>query len=326
MMNKIDSYASAPRRAWARALLCALFFAAAARSAHAAFDALPVGAQAAAMGGAGLAGRGDSAALFLNPAGVAGLKRPEAYSMYNRFYAGLSGVGGLGQGFAALGVPTKLGILGVGYGDLRASGLLEERVIGVAFARRWFDAFEAGVTGKYLYHRYLIGADPSAASDPVFRNGAARGAFALDLGLSAAVAGPLTAGLAVRNINRPDVGLASPDPIPREVQASLSYAVESWGLRLTADYHYRDAGSGSPRERSVPGVGIEKSLEGELVKFRVGATPDQFSGGAGLQFDRLGFDYAFTLSRNLLADNAGTHKLGIRYRFGDAAPSVPRNN
>lgn len=322
MKNKIDLAASPPRRIRARAVLAALLIAAGARQAQAAFDAPPVGPQAAAMGGASLAGRGDSAALFLNPAGVAGLKRPEAYFMYNRFYAGLSGVDGLGQGFATVGIPTKFGAVGIGYADLQASGLLEERVIGVTFARRWFDAFEAGVTGKYLYHRYLIGSDPSASADPVFRNGASRGAFAFDLGLSAAVAGPLTAGLAVRNINRPDVGLESEDRIPREVQAGLSYAVESWGLKLTADCLYRDADTGSLRGRSVPGIGLEKALDGDRVKFRVGATPDQFSGGAGIQFDRLGFDYAFILSRNLLADNAGTHMIGIRYRFGgDAAPS-----
>ncbi|MDD5304105.1 MAG: hypothetical protein PHS14_13470, partial [Elusimicrobia bacterium] len=102
----------------------------------------------------------------------------------------------------------------------------------------------------------------------------------------------------------------------------LAYDIKDWGLKLTADYLYRDSSSGSLRERSVPGVGLEKALDGDRVKFRVGVTPDQFSGGAGIQFDRLGFDYAFILSRNLLTDNAGTHMIGIRYRFGgDAAPS-----
>ena len=301
------------------AILSAVLLAAGARSARAAFDQPPAGAQAAAMGAAALAARGDSSALFLNPALTAGMSRPEAYFLYNRFYAGLSGVEGLGQGFAALGVPTRLGTLGVGYGDLHASGLLSERVLGVSFARRWFDAFEAGVTGKYLHHRYLIGSDPSASSDPVFRDGTSRGAFSLDLGLSAAVIGPLRAGLAVRNVNRPDVGLASEDRVPREIQGSLSYDFEDWALRLTADYLYRDAGSGSLRERSVPSVGLEKGVADGRVRFRAGAGLDTFSGGVGLQFDRLGFDYAFVLSRGLLSDNAGTHMLGVRCRFGGGA-------
>lgn len=304
------------------AVLSAVLLAAGAPSARAAFEQPPAGAQAAAMGGSALAGRGDSSSLFLNPAAVSGLKRPEAYLMYNRYHAGLSGVEDLGQGFAALGVPTRLGALGVGYGDLHASGLYQERVIGVTLARRWFDAFEAGVTGKYLHHLYQIGSDPAAAADPVFRNGTSRGAVALDFGVSAG-AGPLRAGLAVRNVNRPDVGLVSEDRVPRELQGSLSYDVEPWALKLTADYVYRDVESGSLRERSVPSVGAEKALEGDRVKFRVGAGLDQFSGGVGFQFDRLGVDYAFVLSRNLLSNNAGTHMLGVRYRFGGGETTVP---
>jgi len=296
----------------ARAVLFALTLAFAARGAQAAFDAVPTGARAAAMGGSILAGRGDSAALFLNPAAVAGLESPEAYFQHNRFYAGLSGVGELSQSFAVFGAPTRLGVLAVGLGQYQASGLLQERVIGVAFSRRWFDAFEAGVTGKFLHHRFMPGLDPAASTDPVFQNGASRGAFALDFGASVALSGSLTAGVVFRNLNRPDVGLTSPDPAPRELQTGISYDVGYWGLRLTSDYLHRDG------QRGAPGVGLEKTLEGGRVKFRVGATPDQFSGGGGLQFDRFGIDYAFTLNRHLLSDNAGTHKIGVRYRFGDA--------
>jgi len=296
--------------------LAAFLWGAAARRAQASFESPPVGAQAAAMGSSILAGRGDAAALFLNPAGVAGLERPEAYFMYNRFYVGLGGAGGAGQGFASFGFPLKGGAFAVGYGDLQAFDLLQERFVGLAYARRWFDAFEAGITGKYLHHRFLIGSDPAASGDPVFSEGTARGAFALDAGVRASVAGPLTAGFVARNINRPDVGLESEDRAPRELQASLSYDAASWGLRTTADFLYRDAASGTLREKSVPGVGLEKTLESGLVKFRLGATLDQFSAGGGVQFERLGFEYAFILTRNLLANNAGTHMIGIRYRFG----------
>lgn len=307
-----------------RVVFAAVLLAAAAGGARAAFDFAPAGANSASMGGSILAGRGDSASMFLNPAGVAGLASPEAYFMYDKFYAGLGGVDGIGQGLATVGVPTKAGVLGVGFTDLHASGLLSERVIGVTFARRWFDVFDAGVTGKYLHHRYLIGSDAAASADPVFRDGTSRGALSLDFGFAARVAGPLTAALAVRNVNRPDVGLATEDRVPREYQAGLSYDVEAWRLKLTADYLLRDAGSGALRERSVPSFGLEKAFEGDRVKLRVGATPDQFSAGGGLQLGRLGFDYAFVLSRNLMSDNAGTHMIGVRYRFGDAAPAASR--
>ena len=303
-------------------LLPALLLAAAASSARAAFDNPPIGAESAAMSGASLGSRGDSAAMFRNPAGVAGLKSAEGYFLYNRLYAGLGGVETLDRGFAAFGFPTKLGALSVGYGHFRASGLLEERVIGVSFARRWFDRVDVGFTGKYLYHRYTIGDDPAVSGDPVFSGGTARGAFALDVGVSALVAGPLTAGFAVRNINSPDVGLMSVDKAPREAQAGFSYAVEAWKLRLTADYIYREVESGSLKARGVPSVGLEKSLADNRVKFRVGATTDQFSGGVGFQLDRLGVDYAFVLNRGLIADNTGAHMIAVRYRFGTPPPTL----
>lgn len=297
------------------AVLLALFLPGAARRAEASFETAPAGARAAAMGGASLAGRGDSSTLFLNPAPLAALERPEGYFMYNRFYAGLRGVGSLNQGFISFGVPFKGGALGLGYGDLLASGLLEERIVGLAYARKVYGSLEAGVTGKYLHHRFLIASDPSAAGDPVFAAGASRGAFTLDFGVSGPVAGALRAGAAVRNLNGPDVGLESEDRVSREFQGGLSCDFPR-GYKVTADYLYRDRPSGTLSDRSVPGLGLEKSLEGGGVKFRLGVTPDQLSGGAGMQFDHLGFDYAFVLSRFLLSDNAGTHMIAVRYRFG----------
>ena len=80
-----------------RAVLSAALLSAAGPRARAAFDVPAVSAQAAAMGGAGLASRGDSANLFLNPGGVAGLAGAEAYFMYNRLYAGLKGGDGIGR-------------------------------------------------------------------------------------------------------------------------------------------------------------------------------------------------------------------------------------
>lgn len=287
--------------------------------AQSAFDEPASSAQSAAMGGAALADMGDCAALFLNPAAGAGLRQPEAYFMFNRLYAGLNGTGGIGRGFAALGVPTRAGAVQVGFSDLQASGLLEERVLGVAFSRRWFDSVSVGVTAKYLYRRYLTGSDPAAGTDPVFQGGASRGAPALDAGLGFAVSAPLTLGLAVRNINRPDVGLAAPDRVPREFQAGLAYAVAPWALNITADYVYRDAPSGTFRDRSLPGIGLEKRLAGDRLRLRLGAALDRFGAGFGVQFGDWGLDYTVLLARTLLADNAGTHMLGLRYRFGRAA-------
>ena len=297
----------------------------AAPSARAAFDNPLITPQAAAMGGASLANTADSAALFLNPAASARLETGEAYFMYNQLYAGLSGVGAIGQGFIAAGLPTRYGTFSAGFGDFQAAGLLQERVIGLSYSRRLFGVLDAGVTGKYLSQNYLIGSDPAAASDPVFAHGTSRGAFALDAGVIAPLGGSWKVGLAVRNINEPNVGLASVDRVPREVQAGLSYDFAPWALRLTADYVYQDIPWGTFSDRTRPSVGLEKTFVNDMVRFRVGATPDQFSGGIGVRFGPVDFDYTFILSRGLISNNAGTQQAGIRYRFGDGAQPHSRS-
>lgn len=283
---------------------------------QAAFDAPSLSAHSAALGGASLTGEGDSSALFLNPAALSGLKGPETYLMYNRLYAGLSGVGNIGQGFASLGVPTKLGTFGVGLSDFKASGLLEERILGLAFARRLGAALQAGFGVKYLHHRYLVGSDPAAAADPVFNNGTAKGAPALDVGAILSLTRNLDVGVAVRNVNSPDLGLASEDRVPRELQAGAAYKLPPHALRFTVDFAYRAARSGTFRDRSRPSVGLEKSVQGERLKLRVGAGLDQLTGGIGLRAGPVIVDYAFVLSRELLTETAGNHQIGIRYHFG----------
>jgi hypothetical protein len=228
----------------------------------------------------------------------------------------------LGPGSGA-GVPTKYGNFVAGFGDFEASGLLQERVVGLSWSRRLFGVLDAGVTGKYLSHNYLIGSDPAAAGDPVFAHGTARSAFALDAGVIAPLTGSLKAGLAVRNINEPNVGLASEDRVPREVQAGLSYDIKPWDLRLTADYVYRDVRSGTFSDRTLPSVGLEKGFVDDMVRFRLGATPEQFSGGIGLRLGPVDFDYTFILTRGLISNNAGTQQVGLRYRFGAGSAAKP---
>lgn len=288
--------------------------------ARAAFDVPMFTPQASAMGGASLAAEADSAALFVNAAGGARLSGAEGYFMYNQPYAGLPGASGLGQGLLSVGVPTKLGTIGVGIGDFQAAGLMEERAVGLGWARRLFDDVDGGVALKYLNQNYLVGSDP-AASDPVFQHGTARGAFALDAGIIARLSDSWSAGLSARNLNEPDLGLAGVDRVPREFQAGLACRIESWALRLTLDDEYRDVPSGSFSDRNRPAVGLEKRLVDDRIRFRVGADPDRFSGGVGVRFGGMTLDYAFILARGLLANNAGTHQVGLRWRFGEPALS-----
>lgn len=320
MLNRNPRSPGAFPRRLVRRLAALGALALAAAPARAAFDVPVMSPQAAAMGGASLANTGDSASLFLNPAGSARLRSAEAYFMYDQLYAGLPGVAPIGQGFAAAGFPTRIGTFSAGLSEFQAAGLLQDRALGLSYSRRLLDGIDAGVTGKYLSQSYLIGSDPGAASDPVFANGTSRSAFALDAGLIATLSDAVKAGLAVRNLNEPDLGLASVDRVPREIQAGLSYDVRPWDLRLTADYLYTDVQAGTLTQRSTPSVGLQKGFVGDMIRFRLGATPEQFSGGVGIRFGPVDFDYAFILSLGLLSNNAGTQQVGIRYRFGGGSP------
>jgi hypothetical protein len=284
--------------------------------ARAAFQSPQLGARSAAMSGASIPAEADTTSIFQNAAGVAGLKSGEAYMMYDQLYAGQSGIGSIGQSFITAGAPTRWGALSIGLSDFNASGLLNERVIGVGFSRRLSPSVAAGVTGKYLYHKYAVGADQSGANDPVFAHGASRGAASLDAGVIATLSDVLSAGLSVRNINSPDVGLASTDRVPREYQAGLAFERKDWGLKTTADLVYRDDRVGTLRDRATPSIGLEKSLADGRMMIRAGADMDQFTAGIGLRFDPFEMDYAFIMARTLISSSGGSHMLGLRYRFG----------
>ena len=283
---------------------------------RAAFQNALITPRSASMGGSALASPGDTGALFQAPASPATLTNGELYFQYQQYNAGLKGAGSIGQGYVTAGAPTRFGSLAVGVSDFRAAGLMNERVVGLGWSKRVLPWLDFGVTGKYLHHSYSIGGDALAEADPVFRNGSARGAFGLDAGAAVHPTPEWTLGASLRNINRPDVGLDSPDPVAREAQLGAAYLFKQWDLRAVGDVTFRDQAAGSADRRAIPSAGLEKGFENGKVLFRAGVGLDQFSAGVGLNLGRFGFDYAFVLSRRLVADSAGTHQIGIRYRFG----------
>lgn len=300
-----------------RSFVLALLLAASAAGspAPAAFQQPLVSPRAAALSDASLPGKGDSTSLFVNPAGLASLEGSDAYFTYNQLYAGMQGTGSMSDGFMTFAAPTKFGSVAAGVGTFRAAGLLTERTIAVGWARS-LGKLDFGVAGKSLYHSYSVGSDPAAAADPVFSHGSGRGAFSLDLGAIYHAAPALDFGLAVRNVNSPDVGLASLDRVPREIQGAAAYEWRRLGLRLTGDLVYRDAGWGTAQDKLTPGVGLEKWLAGGRAAFRVGLSSLGASAGVGLRLGRLEFDYALVVKRNLMSGSYGTHLVGLRWRFG----------
>lgn len=305
------------KRKWMSAV-CSAALLWAPRLGFCAFQQSPLSPRATVLGGVALEGE-DSSALFFNPGALAGARTSDLYFMYNQLYAGLQGVGSMGEGLFSVGVPTGFGSLAAGVSTFYAQGLENERVISLGYSRRIGRRLEAGVAAKQLYQSYSIGGDASAAADPVFSGGSSRSAYALDAGVSYSISAPLRAGLAVRNINSPNMGLSTVDRVPREIQGGLAYEFARYGLRTTGDVLYRNDGSGSLRDYVVPSVGFEKIFYGGAASLRLGVDSQGLGAGFGLALGAIGIDYAFVIKRNLSA-GYGSHQLGLRYRFG--VPSV----
>lgn len=280
---------------------------------QAAFELKHASARSAAMGNSFLASANESAAVFVNPAGLAGMKSAEMSFLYGKPLAGLDGVS-LGQGHAALAVPTGFGHIGLGYAAFQAQNLMAEQTLAASYATS-FQRLQLGVTAKHLSHSYKINGDPLAANDPVFANGTSKSALTFDAGAVMPLGKFMKAGVAVRNMNSPDVGLASEDHVSREVQAGLALDLAGTGLKVAGDVFMRQSDPGSVKNQPIPFLGLEKSLAKNTLALRLGANTLEYTGGIGFRLGHMSFDYAMVMPRNLLGDGYGTHKMGMSYRF-----------
>jgi len=286
--------------------------AALAGSAQAAFQLRQTSARAAGMGNAFLASSGEPAAVFNNPAGIASLRTSELSFLYHKPFAGLPEVD-LAAGHAAFALPIRGGNLALGYALFQGDSLVSEQTLALSYAFK-VQAVQLGLGAKRLSHSYNVHNDPLAHDDPVFANGTSKSAVAFDAGAIVPLGKMLKLGLAVRNINQPNVGLASKDVVPREIQTGLMLNMAGLGLKATGDIFVRSAVSGEAKQAPVPFLGLEKSFKNALA-LRLGANTEEFTGGFGVKVRNIGFDYALVINKNLMDDNAGSHKLGMTYKF-----------
>jgi len=278
----------------------------------AAFQLRQTSARAAGMGNAFLASSGEPAAVFTNPAGIASLRTPELSFLYHKPFAGLPDVD-LNAGHAALSLPVRGGSLALGYALFQGDSLVSEQTLAVSYAFK-IQKIQLGVGAKQLSHAYNVHNDPLAHEDPVFADGASKSALAFDAGAIVPLGQILKLGLAVRNINEPNVGLASRDTVPREIQTGLMLNMAGLGVKAAGDIIFRAAAAGEAKQAPVPFLGLEKSFKNALA-LRLGANTEEFTGGFGVKVANIGFDYALVLNKNLMDDNSGSHKLGMTYKF-----------
>lgn len=286
--------------------------------AYASFNDSACGARAVAMGGAFTAVPSGSEAMCSNPAAMIETSSPELTAVYGKLYSGLSDDSKIGQGYFSAAAPVRRylpGVAGFAWNDTRLSDAYSETTFAVSYATSVYRGVGAGLTLKYLRRGYV--SDSYTALDPVFSGGYTKGGFGADLGLFYRPAPGYALGLAVKNINKPDMGLAAADRLPVEVRAGASYAMKASLLDLDAAFAGTDY---------TVSAGAEYSFQGRYA-LRMGLAAGNNSRrsvnmGFGGRFGLAGFDYSFSLPVGGISGTMGSHRLAFSFRFGPEA-AVP---
>lgn len=317
-----------------RALIAVFCFAPALASA--AFKDLGWGTRASGMGGAQTALADNADAPYSNPAGLGRLQGRELSLMYARPYVGLDlnagADGDTSLGMNAVSAVSPLGrwgSVGVSWTAFNVSGLYREDAYALSYGRRVLGRYFAGVTVKSLSHQFSPDertrqTEATSARSP-FRKGTSKSAASLDLGLQAFPADVLAIGLAVKNINSPDVGLDAKDPVPREIRLGGAFLSGDLGpledLTPTMEISYRKP-VGNDADLRLH-FGVETWFNFHTYALRLGGNDRELTLGGSWNKDlaalSLQLDYAFVWSSTLEASD-GTHRLTLSLR--QAVPDV----
>ncbi|OGR76397.1 MAG: hypothetical protein A2X32_12440 [Elusimicrobia bacterium GWC2_64_44] len=294
----------------------------------AAFLKLGAGARGVAMAGAFSGVPGDPFSIYWNPAGLAYQGADKGLAFFHNEY-----FQGLGQEFLAYSAPSARGGWGLGLNyfytakDLeRRSGLNEaDPLAPISPSEGKFGAYDVALSAGYGFRAgdglALGGAVKFIRQSIDDETGAAP---ALDLGALRSFSwrgGEYTAGLAVLNLG-PGIKFVSKSyPLPLTFKAGLSRRLDENGALAALELQ-------KPVD-NYPSValGVEYPLTGRLAlrsgyRYRLHGNElgawSGFSAGAGVAFDRLTFDYAFTPFGVL----GNSHRFSINLRFG-AAKAAP---
>lgn len=308
-------------------------------STSAAFLKLGVGARAAAMGGAFTAVPGDPYAVYWNPAGLARLDDGKNVGFFHNEY-----FQGLGQEFLFYTAPAagfkiplagrpRGGAFGLGLNYFytpkemeRRSGLNEaDPVNPISPVEGKFGAYDVAFSAGYgwQFRRDIaLGAAFKVIRQSIDdRSGSSA---ALDLGLLRGFdwkGEAYTAGVSVQNIGPGIKFTERRYPLPLVFKAGLSRRLPGRGGLVALE-------AAKPVDNYLSFLlGVEYPLTGRLAlrsgyRYRMNGNElgpwSGFSAGAGVEFDRLSFDYAFAPFGGL----GDSHRFSVNFRFGEAAAPV----
>ena len=273
------------------------------------FLARPIG-----MGGAFTAVADDINSVWYNPAGVVNIDKHEAMLTYSKPFFDVPGVE-IYTGFASYAMPVKKsGTMAVTWTQFNTADLYTENEGIITFAHN-FDIVKAGVNLKYLGRSVTL--DKRTIDDPVFASGNSKTALSADFGILRQWNEGLYSGLAVKDINQPDVGYLTTDQVPMEIRlgtaGSLKMIKPADELLLSCDFSLRN------NEYNAY-LGGEMWFYDYTLAGRLGANKNEFSLGLSYIYNiassklSIETDYSFSLPF-YLEGSSGSHRLSLGIRF-----------
>lgn len=286
--------------------------------ARAAFEQIGAGARPIGMASAFTAVSDDAHAVHYNPAGLAQIRRGELTAGYGKLYAGLKDSSNIGSGFVGAAQPLKQGrwgVTGLGWTSLSLEGAYREDAVSLGYGREFLvDGFFVGGSAKILKRSF--GTDPYTQVDPVFiKYGQNTTHPSFDLGLLYRPSAAYSFGLAFKDLNQPNVGLAGTDKVPLEIRGGFGYHQRQFVFD----------GEIARKDKDVAvSLGVEKWLL-KSVGLRAGLTAGSRSKrdlatGIGYKAGAFALDYAFVFPLAGIESTAGSHRFSLTVRFGKAAP------
>ncbi|MBI4369338.1 MAG: type IX secretion system membrane protein PorP/SprF [Elusimicrobia bacterium] len=268
---------------------------------------------------------------------------PMVTSMYSRLFMGLSDESNIGVsllGYAApLGTQGQWGSYGLGYWRLRLDSLFTEQSTSLSYShllqeRPWGQLY-AGTTLKLLQRSYGSTAETENAIslsgsalgsvDPVFSKSRSKSGVSLDLGLLYRISAYYSLGLAIQNVNEPNMALeaGAQDAVPMTLKLGGAFRV--LGATFGADVTRRESIPGYVDQ--IVALGAERTwLMGsrDAISVRAGFESgsrdlQKATLGLGYQFSRLIMNYAFQMPLSGVSKTDGHHQLSLSFLFGSPA-------
>jgi len=296
---------------------------------YASFEELPTGGRQAGLGNAFTAIADDVYSAYYNPAGLAQLHRSEFSAYYAKLYSGLTDGSSIDRSYIAYGHPTEThGTFGASYLDLSLAGLYSENTFALHYANSIRERWNLGGSLKLLrksfgsdtYTGNAINSDTGAslgAPDPLFaKNGSSKSAVSFDLGTQYRISRIYGVGLAILNINSPNMALSpgDTDQVAAVYKAGLARRTKT--SAIDAEISMRKFTSEEYRFN----IGAERWIKDNIaMRGGLGFGDRQYqmtSIGFSYRWEAIQVDYALIYPLTGIKGTFGTNQLSMTFRFG----------